>query len=92
MAVKKYNPTSPGRRFATVSSFEEITKKQPEKSLTSELKKEAGRNVYGRVTRRHSGGGHKRKYRLIDFKRQKDDIAAKVAAIEYDPNRSCRIA
>jgi len=92
LVVKKYNPTSPGRRFATVSSFDDITKNQPEKSLTSELKKEAGRNVYGRITRRHSGGGHKRKYRLIDFKRQKDGITAKVAAIEYDPNRSCRIA
>lgn len=92
MTIKKYNPTSPGRRFATVSEFDDITRDRPEKSLTSELKKKAGRNVHGRITMRHSGGGHKRKYRLIDFKRSKDDITARVAAIEYDPNRSCRIA
>lgn len=92
MTIKKYNPTSPGRRFATVSEFDDITRDRPEKSLTSELKKKAGRNVHGRITMRHLGGGHKRKYRLIDFKRSKDDIPARVAAIEYDPNRSCRIA
>ncbi|MCL5985315.1 MAG: 50S ribosomal protein L2 [Actinobacteria bacterium] len=92
MAIKKYNPTSPGRRFATVSAFDDITRDRPEKSLTSELRKKAGRNVHGRVTMRHLGGGHKRKYRLIDFKRRKDEIPAKVAAIEYDPNRSCRVA
>lgn len=92
MTIKKYNPTSPGRRSATVSEFDDITRDRPEKSLTSELKKKAGRNVHGRITMRHLGGGHKRKYRLIDFKRSKDDIPARVAAIEYDPNRSCRIA
>ncbi len=92
MTIKKYNPTSPGRRSATVSEFDDITRDRPEKSLTSELKKKAGRNVHGRITMRHLGGGHKRKYRLIDFKRSKDDISARVAAIEYDPNRSCRIA
>jgi large subunit ribosomal protein L2 len=92
LTIKKYNPTSPGRRSATVSEFDDITRDRPEKSLTSELKKKAGRNVHGRITMRHLGGGHKRKYRLIDFKRSKDDIPARVAAIEYDPNRSCRIA
>ena len=92
MALKKYKPTSPGRRFMSVSSFEEITKSEPEKSLTAPLKKTGGRNVNGRITTRHQGGGHKRRYRLIDFKRRKDGIPAKVAAIEYDPNRSARIA
>ncbi len=92
MAVKKFVPTSPGKRFMTVSSFEEITKKEPEKSLLEPLKKKAGRNAAGRITVRHQGGGHKRKYRIIDFKRDKDGIQAKVAAIEYDPNRSARIA
>jgi large subunit ribosomal protein L2 len=92
MAVKRFKPTSPGRRFATVSTFEEITKKEPEKSLLAPLKKQAGRNSYGRITVRHQGGGHKRAYRIIDFKRNKDDVPAKVAGIEYDPNRSANIA
>jgi large subunit ribosomal protein L2 len=92
MPVRKYKPTSPGRRFMTVSTFEEVTKKEPEKPLTEPLAKKAGRNVYGRITTRHRGGGHKRRYRVIDFKRRKDGVPAKVAAIEYDPNRSARIA
>jgi len=92
MGVKKFKPTSPGRRFATVSDFQEITKDKPEKSLTTALPKKSGRNVHGRITTRHQGGRHKRKYRIIDFKRDKDGILAKVAAIEYDPNRSARIA
>ncbi|GAH75857.1 unnamed protein product, partial [marine sediment metagenome] len=92
MAVKKYKPTTSGRRHATVSDFSVLTKKRPEKSLTRPLKRDAGRNVNGRITRRHSGGGHKRLYRIIDFKRLKDDIPAKVEAIEYDPNRNARIA
>lgn len=92
MAIKKYKPTSPGRRFATVSTFEEITKEEPERSLIAPLKKSGGRNVYGRITVRHRGGGHKRAYRIVDFKRDKDGIEAKVAAIEYDPNRSARLA
>ncbi|MDN5331553.1 MAG: large subunit ribosomal protein [Tepidanaerobacteraceae bacterium] len=92
MGIKKFKPTSPGVRFMTVSTFEEITKKEPEKSLVEILKKKAGRNMQGRITARHRGGGHKRKYRIIDFKRDKDGVPAKVAAIEYDPNRSARIA
>jgi large subunit ribosomal protein L2 len=92
MALKKFKPTSPGRRFMSVSAFEEITKSEPEKSLTAPIKKTGGRNVSGRITTRHQGGGHKRRYRIIDFKRRKDGIPAKVAAIEYDPNRSARIA
>ncbi len=92
MAVKRFKPTSPGRRFATVSTFEEITKKKPEKSLLAPLSKKAGRNAYGRMTVRHRGGGHKRSYRIIDFKRNKDDVPAKVAGIEYDPNRTANIA
>lgn len=92
MAVKKVKPTSPGRRFQRFSTFEEITKKSPEKSLLKRLKKTGGRNVNGRITSRHRGGGHKRHYRVIDFKRDKLDVPAKVAAIEYDPNRSARIA
>jgi large subunit ribosomal protein L2 len=92
MALKKYKPTSPGRRFMSVSSFEEITKTTPERSLTAPIKKTGGRNVNGRITTRHRGGGHKRRYRIIDFKRRKDGVPAKVAAIEYDPNRSARIA
>ena len=92
MAVKKYNPTSPARRFMTVSTFEEITKTEPEKSLVEILKSKAGRNNNGKITVRHQGGGHKRKYRIIDFKRDKMDVPAKVAAIEYDPNRSANIA
>jgi large subunit ribosomal protein L2 len=92
MPVRKFKPTSPGRRFMSVSSFEEITKATPEKSLTEKLTKKGGRNNYGRITTRHQGGGHKRRYRIIDFKRTKDGVPAKVAAIEYDPNRSARIA
>jgi len=91
--VKKYKPTSPGRRFMSVSSFEEVTrKKEPEKSLVEHVKKSSGRNAHGRITVRHRGGGHKKLYRIIDFKRDKDGIPGKVAAIEYDPNRSARIA
>src|SRR5919201_5118795 len=92
MPVRKYKPTSPGRRFMSVSTFDEVTKAEAEKSLLDPLKKSGGRNVYGRITRRHQGGGHKRRYRKIDFKRTKDGVPAKVAAIEYDPNRSARIA
>ncbi len=92
MAIKKYNPTSPARRHMTVLSFDEVTKKEPEKSLVVILKKKSGRNNAGRITVRHQGGGAKRKYRIIDFKRDKDGIPAKVAAIEYDPNRSAFIA
>ena len=92
MAVKSFKPYSAGRRFMTVSSFEEITTDKPEKSLLSPLHKKGGRNNQGRLTVRHQGGGHKRQYRLIDFKRNKDGIPAKVATIEYDPNRSARIA
>ncbi len=92
MGIKKYNPTSPGLRGMTVSTFEEITKSTPEKSLTVNLKKHAGRNTRGKITVRHRGGGAKAKYRIIDFKRRKDDVPGKVAAIEYDPNRSANIA
>ena len=92
MAVKKVKPTSPGRRFQEYSTFEEITKTTPEKSLLKVLRKSGGRNANGRITSRHKGGGHKRHYRVIDFKRNKDGVPAKVAAIEYDPNRSARIA
>jgi large subunit ribosomal protein L2 len=92
MPVKKYKPTSPGRRGMSVSTFEEITRKTPEKSLLEPLKKHAGRNNQGRITVRHRGGGHKRMYRLIDFKRNKIGVAARVFSIEYDPNRSARIA
>ena len=92
MPVKRLKPTSAGRRFQTVSDFSEITKTTPEKSLTESLSKKAGRNNDGHLTMRHKGGGHKRRYRVIDFKRQKDGVPAKVVAIEYDPNRSSRIA
>jgi len=92
VAVKSFKPYSPGRRFMTVSSFEEITADKPEKSLVVSLKKKGGRNIHGHLTVRHQGGGHKRLYRIIDFKRNKDGIPAKVATIEYDPNRSARIA
>ena len=92
MAVKKVKPTSPGRRFQIYSTFEEVTKTVPEKSLLKKLKKTGGRNVNGHITCRHRGGGSKRHYRIIDFKRDKSGIPAKVAAIEYDPNRSARIA
>lgn len=92
MPLRLYKPTSPGRRGASGSSFEEITKKKPERSLVVALKKKAGRNVYGRITTRHRGGGHKRLLRIIDFKRDKVGVPGKVTAIEYDPNRSARIA
>ena len=92
MGIKSFKPYSPGRRFMTVSTFEEITTDKPEKSLLAPLKSHGGRNQKGRMTVRHQGGGHKRRYRIIDFKRNKDGIPAKVATIEYDPNRSARIA
>ncbi len=92
MALKKYKPTSPGRRFTQVSAFDDITRSRPESSLTKAKKSSAGRNSSGRLTVRHRGGGHKRKIRIIDFKRDKFGIPARVAEIEYDPNRSARIA
>src|ERR687885_2343163 len=92
MPVKQYKPTSPGRRGMSGYTFEEITKKRPEKSLTEPLKKKAGRNNNGRITVRHRGGGHKRLYRVIDWKRNKLGVPARVIAIEYDPNRTARIA
>ena len=92
MALKKSNPTSAGQRFRAVASFDEVTKKAPEKSLLEVKKKTGGRNSYGKITVRHIGGGNRQKYRVIDFKRNKDNIPAKVAAIEYDPNRSSYIA
>ncbi len=92
MGNVKYRPTSPGRRFQTVSTFKEITRDRPEKGLLKPLKKSGGRNNYGRMTIRHRGRGHKRRYRIIDFKRDKKDIPARVTSIEYDPNRSARIA
>ncbi|GAB4243241.1 MAG: 50S ribosomal protein L2 [Thermoleophilia bacterium] len=92
MAIKSYKPTSPGRRFTTTPGFEEITKTEPEKSLTTALRRKGGRNNNGRITTRHQGGGHKRRYRIIDFKRDKDGVPGRVASIEYDPNRSARIA
>ena len=92
MAIKKYNPTSPARRFMTVSDFAEITKKSPERSLLAKKDKHAGRNSYGRITVRHRGGGNRRKYRIIDFKRNKDGMPATVIGVEYDPNRSANIA
>ncbi|MBD3308810.1 50S ribosomal protein L2 [candidate division KSB3 bacterium] len=92
MPSKTYKPTSPGRRFQTVSTFDEITATRPEPSLTVPLKKTGGRNNHGHITSRRRGGGHKRFYRIIDFKRNKDSVPAKVATIEYDPNRSARIA
>lgn len=92
MAIKKYKPTSPGRRNQTYSTHDEVTRSKPEKSLLKPLKKSGGRNTHGRITSRHKGGGHKRLYRVIDFKRDKDGIPARVASIEYDPNRSANIA
>jgi large subunit ribosomal protein L2 len=92
MAIRKYKPTSPGRRFQTCSDFKEITTNEPEKSLLRPLKKSGGRNSYGRITSRHIGGGHKQKYRLIDFRRDKADVPGNVISIEYDPNRTSRIA
>jgi len=92
MAIRKLRPMTPGTRFASVSTFEEITREKPEKSLLRPLKKSGGRNNLGRITSRHRGGGHKRRYRVIDFKREKHGVPATVTAIEYDPNRSARIA
>jgi large subunit ribosomal protein L2 len=92
MAIRSRKPTSPGRRFQTSPDFSEITKSTPEKSLLAARTRSGGRNVHGRKTSRHIGGGHKRRYRVVDFKRTKDGVVAKVAAIEYDPNRTCRIA
>jgi len=92
MAIRVYKPTSPARRFMSVNAFEEITKKKPEKALLASKKKHAGRNMHGKITVRHRGGGAKKKYRIIDFKRNKLQVPAKVAAIEYDPNRSAFIA
>ena len=92
MAIKKYKPTSPGRRFMTVTDYSGLSKTAPERSLLVDLRKSGGRNAHGRITVRHRGGGNKKKYRIIDFKRTKDGIPAKVATIEYDPNRTCFIA
>ncbi len=92
MGIRKINPTTPGQRFMTVSSFEEITKKTPERSLVEDKRKKAGRNNSGKITVRHQGGGARQKYRIIDFKRNKDNVPAKVFSIEYDPNRSANIA
>jgi large subunit ribosomal protein L2 len=92
MGIKKFKPTSPGRRFQTGLDFEEVTRAQPEKSLLKPLKKSGGRNANGRITSRHRGGGHKRRFRLVDFRRRKDGVPGKVVSIEYDPNRSARIA
>jgi len=92
MGIKKYKPTSAGRRHMTSANFDEITRSEPEKSLLAPLKSSGGRNNNGRITKRHTGGGHKRKYRVIDFRREKKDIAANVVSVEYDPNRSARIA
>ncbi|CAO0820049.1 50S ribosomal subunit protein L2 [Desulfarculales bacterium] len=92
MAIKKFKPTSPGRRFATQLVREEVTRTEPEKNLLEPLRKTGGRNAHGRITARHKGGGHKRQYRVIDFRREKLDIPARVASVEYDPNRSANIA
>ena len=92
MAVKKRKPTSPGRRFQTVSDFAEITEAKPEKSLIEKKGRTGGRNTYGRMTSRHRGGGHKQRYRVVDFRRDKDGIPARVASVQYDPNRNARIA
>src|SRR5438309_6130101 len=92
MGIRRYKPTTPGRRGASGADYSEVTKDRPEKSLTRSSKSSGGRNTYGRVTARHRGAGNKRRYRLIDFRRNKDGIPARVASIEYDPNRNCRIA
>jgi large subunit ribosomal protein L2 len=92
MPIRKYRPTSPGRRGASVSGFDEVTRDRPEKSLVAKGRQRAGRNNSGRITMRHQGSGNKRRYRIVDFRRNKDGVPAKVAAIEYDPNRSARIA
>jgi large subunit ribosomal protein L2 len=92
VALRKYKPTTPGRRGSSVSDFSEITRDRPERALVRKLMKKAGRNAHGRITTRHRGGGHKRRYRVIDFRRDKDRVPARVAHLEYDPNRSARIA
>jgi large subunit ribosomal protein L2 len=92
MALRKHKPTTPGRRGSSVSDFSEITRDRPERSLTRKVTNKAGRNAHGRITTRHRGGGHKRRYRMIDFRRTKDGVPARVAQIEYDPNRTARIA
>src|ERR687894_217580 len=92
MAIRKLKPVTPGQRQRSVSAFDTITASEPEKSLLAPLTRKGGRNNRGRITTRHQGGGHKRRYRIVDFKRNKDGVPAKVAAIEYDPNRSARIA
>ena len=92
MAIRSRRPTSPGRRFQTTSDFSEITRSEPERTLLAPVSKTGGRNNYGRKTSRHRGGGHKRRYRMVDFRRVKDGVPGRVAAIEYDPNRTCRIA
>ena len=92
MGIKSYKPTSPGRRFMTTETFDDVTRSEPERSLVEPVTRKGGRNNNGRITTRHQGGGHKRRYRVIDFKRDKDGVPAKVAHIEYDPNRSARIA
>src|SRR5437868_12546258 len=92
MALKTFRPLTPASRFKQLPAFDEITKSKPEKSLLETKKRSGGRNSYGRLTMRHIGGGHKQKYRIIDFKRRKRDVAAEVIGIEYDPNRSARIA
>jgi large subunit ribosomal protein L2 len=92
MGLKKFKPVTPSRRFMTVSTFEEITRNEPERSLLRPIRKTGGRNAQGRVTVRHRGGGQKRYYRLVDFRRDKDGVPARVATIEYDPNRSARLA
>ena len=92
MGIKKYNPTSPGRRHQTVSDFAELTGEKPEKKLLRSAPRSGGRNVHGRMTMRHRGGGHKKRYRLLDFRRTKDGVPGVIDSIEYDPNRSARIA
>src|SRR5512135_661366 len=92
MGIKSYKPTSAGRRLMTVSDFAEITKAKPEKKLTKAVRKSGGRNAHGHITTRHVGGGHKRRFRIIDWRREKDGVPATVASIEYDPNRTARIA
>ena len=92
MGIRKHKPTTPGRRGSSVADFVEVTKKTPEKALLAPSPKKGGRNVHGRITARHQGGGHKQRYRIVDFRRTKDGVPAKVAAIEYDPNRTARLA
>jgi large subunit ribosomal protein L2 len=92
MGIKKYNPTTPGRRFMSIQTYEEVTKSEPERSLLAPIAKKGGRNNNGRITMRHRGGGNAKRYRIIDFKRNKIGVPGKVATVEYDPNRSARIA